>query len=137
MNVYLRLTFVARRSSRLSIEQWSLANVARRDAYLDAWLGVNAKGELRSARYEATEGEVQGHPALDLMGGLAFGIPMVNAVKQAFRLQWPATRFTARAWECEPSNKLYLVEALRPARGRDVVGAVVDRTQCHGGGFRG
>jgi hypothetical protein len=134
MNVYLRLSFAAVKSTaRLSIEQWSLANVARRGAYLDTYVKANAKGELREARYEASEGEaVHGHPALELCGGLALGAPWMKAVKQAARLQRPATRFLGRAWECEPSNSLYLVESLRPPQARDVTDEVIARTLCHG-----
>jgi hypothetical protein len=140
MNVYMRLSFTAGKTTRLSVEQWSLANVARRDAYLDAWLAANAKGEMREARYTATEREpVRGHAALSLVGGLAVGMPMINAIRQATRLQWPATRFRAAAWECEPSNKLYLVESLRPSRRgtADDLDAVVARTRCHDGAMSG
>lgn len=130
MNVYLRLTF-ARGAARLSVEQWSLANVARRGAYLDLWLAANAKGEMRQARYTVDETETQGHPAIALTGGPAFGTPMMELMKQASRMQMPATRFSAQAWECEDSNKLYLIEGMRTFRGRDWVGDVVRRTLCH------
>lgn len=135
MNVYLRLSFsLARSTARLSVEQWSLANMARRGAYLDSYVAANAKGELREARYDAIEGEtVHGHPTVSLDGGLKIGMPMINAMKQMGRLQRPATQFHGCAWECEPSNSLYLIESLRPPRVRDVTDEVASRTLCHSG----
>lgn len=133
MNVYLRLSFVHRRQqmATLSIEQWAMANVARRGAYLDAWLSANAKGEMKSARYTAGEGEVQTHPALTLKGGPAFGMPMIEVVKQASRFHLPATRFGGVAWECEPSNKLYLIEEMLPFKVPSRVNEIAERTVCH------
>ena len=131
MNVYLRLSFLCK-TSRLSVEQWSLASVARRDAYLDAWLQANAKAELREAKWEAGETLAQNHPALKLSGGLGFGMPMANAAKQLSRLEIPPTRFSGVAWECEQSNRVFLVEGLRTRNAPDVVEAVVARTLCHG-----
>jgi hypothetical protein len=135
MNVYLRLSF-AKGTARLSVEQWAVANVARRDSYLDVWLGSNSKGEMASARYGADEAEggMHGHPAVALNGGLAFGMPMVDAVKDAGRqFKLPATRFTGVAWQCDTANKIFLVESLRPAREPDVTREVAERTVCHGG----
>jgi hypothetical protein len=66
-----------------------------------------------------------------LTGGPAFGLPMLNVVRQAARFYRPATKFRAAAWECEPSNKLYLIEAMRPGRVPDMVEAVAERTRCH------
>ncbi|GEM_PF-575126 len=130
MNVYLRLTF-AKSAARLSVEQWAVANVARRDAYLDAWVGANAKGEAAQARYTPEEATVHGHPAIRLEGGPAVGLPMAEVVKQVGRLQRPATRFTGLAWECTVSNKIHLVEAMRPPAYADPVPAVAARTLCH------
>ena len=130
MNVYLRLTF-GKGAARISVEQWSLANVARRQAYLDLWLAANAKGEMRGARYIVDETEAHGHPAIALTGGPAFGPPMMEVAKQASRLQMPATRFSAQAWECEPSNKLYLIEGMRPRRAKDWIAEIAARTICH------
>lgn len=130
MNVYLRLSF-AHKTSRLAIEQWSLANVARRDAYLDAWLQANSKSEMRQARYAEEEGDLHGHPTLEMRGGPRIGTPLIQVAREVTRLQVPATRFRATAWECAPTNKIYLVQAMRPFRGRDVVGEVAARTRCH------
>ncbi|GAB4452575.1 MAG: hypothetical protein OHK0029_03740 [Armatimonadaceae bacterium] len=133
MNVYLRLTFAHRESkaARLSIEQWALANVARKDEFLDVWLSLNSKAEMREARYEAEESTVQEHPALHLVGGPAIGMPMVQVARQVTRFQRPATKFSALAWECEPSNKVYLIQAMRPGRVPDPVKEVAMRTPCH------
>ena len=130
MNVYLRLTF-AHKTAKLTIEQWAMANVARRDAYLDVWLRANTKAEMVGARYEADETDLHTHPALRLHGGLALGMPLVRAFQQVGQLQRPATRFDAVAWECEPSNKLFLIQSLRPASAPDPTGEVAARTVCH------
>jgi hypothetical protein len=130
MNVYLRLSF-AHKTSRLTLEQWALANVARRDAYLDVWLATNSKGPLREARYRAEEAEVEGHAALDLAGGPGWGLPMVQVAREVLRFKVPATRFRALAWQCETTNKVYAVQSLRVARSRDILGEVVARLRCH------
>jgi hypothetical protein len=130
MNVYLRLSF-AHKAERLSVEQWGIANVSRRGEYLDQWIAINAKAELRQARYIEGEGEVNGHPALLLAGGLAFGMPMAQIPQQLSRFQMPATRFSATAWECGESNKVYLVESLHTSRSKDIVVEIVRRTRCH------
>ncbi len=58
---------------------------------------------------------------------------MLGVVREVTRLQRPATRFSARAWECEPGNKIYAVQTLRPRRTPDVVHDITARTRCHGG----
>lgn len=132
MNVYLRLTFAYKTTTRLSVEQWSLANVARRDAYLDVWLAANSRSVIREARYAAEEGEpVNGHDALRLSGGPAFGLPMINVARQVSRLHRPATRFGGVAWECEPTNKVFAVQTLRPPKVPDRTEEVARRTRCH------
>ena len=130
MNVYLRLSFV-RNAERLSVEQWAIADVSRRGEYLDQWLAINSKAEMAQATYTASEGEAQGHPALVLAGGLALGTPLVQIPQALSRFQWPATKFSATAWECEESNKVYLVQGLRTSHGTDFVGEIARRTLCH------
>ncbi len=127
MNVYLRLSF-AKSSARLSVEQWSVANVARKEAYLDDWVSANAKGELTEARYTVSEVEVQGNAAVAYGGGPAFGQPMLEAVRELTRFQKPATRFSGLAWEDKTANKIYLVEGRRPKSEPDAVPDIAKRT---------
>ena len=133
MNVYIRLSFATKSNNRLSVEQWGMANVARRDQYLDDWVIANAKGELSQSRYTVTETEIQTHPAILFSGGLGMGNPMMKAMQEIGRLQWPATRFSGAAWECEASNKVYLLEQLRPSlkKERDWVAEIAERSRCH------
>lgn len=131
MNVYLRLSF-ARGTSRLSVEQWGAANVARADQYLDLWLAANSRAEIGKARFGVEEAQVRGHRAVRMAGGLAVGTPMVEAVREAASIRMPATRFSAMAWECPESNKIFAVQGIRPARTPDRVADVAERTRCHG-----
>lgn len=131
MNVYLRLTF-AQKTARLTVEQWSLANVARKSSYLDVWVTSNTKSaELNSARYVVTESEVEGHDAIKMTGGLAIGVPMLHAAREVLRFQLPATRFVGVAWECEPSNKLFAISQMRTAKQSAFADTVAQRTRCH------
>lgn len=131
MNVYLRLTF-AQKTARLTVEQWSLANVARKSSYLDVWVASNTKSpEMNGARYTVAEGKAEGHDSIVLTGGLAFGLPMLHAAREALRFQWPATRFSGVAWECEPANKLFAISQMRPAKQPAFAEAVAERTRCH------
>ena len=127
MNVYLRLSFM-RKTTRLSVEQWAVANVARKEAYLDDWVAANAKGELTEARYNVSEAEVHGNAAVAYTGGPGFGQPMIDVLREATRLQKPATRFSGLAWEDDVANKIYLVQSRRPRSESDLVSEVAAQT---------
>ncbi len=134
MNVYVMLS-LGRGAERLTIEQWSVADVARKDSYLDIWMRMNAKGELNLMTTDADElaGGVHGHDAIALSGRLQIGLPLLNAIKESLRqFQWPATRYMAQAWECKEGNKLYLVQHTRTRKSVDVSGEVTRRVVCHG-----
>jgi hypothetical protein len=131
MNVYLRLTF-ARKTARLTIEQWSLANVARRNSYLDVWLAANSRSpELNAAKYQVDATELHGHPAITLAGRVAFGAPTVQVVRDALQVRRPATRFSGVAWECDAANKLFALSELRPGGAPATTALVAARTRCH------
>jgi hypothetical protein len=132
MNVYVMLTF-ARAAERMTIEQWSIADVARKDSYLDVWMKMNAKGELAMMTTEVEEARVGGHDAIAFVGRPEIGLPLFQLVREAARQwKWPALRFTAHAWECEESNKLYLIQHTRGKKSMDLAGEVAQRTLCHG-----
>ena len=89
------------------------------------------QAEIGKARYRVDEAQVNGHAAVRMAGGLGFGLPMWEAVREAASLRWPATRFSARAWECASSNKIYAVQSMCPRRDDDPVDAVVAQMRCH------
>ena len=133
MNVYVQLPFARGNSlDTLTVEQWGVANVQLRGAYLDQWFRQKNKALEPMLRYDATETEVHGHPALALNGrrtGVSYWASQVPA--QIARLQKPATYFAARIWECPDSNKIHLVQSFsrRPQPG--LVDEIVERTVCH------
>jgi hypothetical protein len=138
MNVYMMLSF-ARGCERLTIEQWSVADVARKDSYLDIWMSMNAKGELSQMTTEVEEvgGGVHGHDAIRFVGRFQLGLPLFTALRESLRqFKMPALRFTARAWECPQGNKLYLVQHTRTRKSVELSEPVTARVLCHTGEVR-
>lgn len=134
MNVYVQLPFARGNSlDTVTVEQWGVANVQLRGAYLDQWFREKNKNLEPMLRYEATETEVHGHPALALNGrrtGFTYWTSQVPA--QIARLQRPATYFAARIWECPDSNKIHLVQSFSRRPQPELVDEIVERTLCHG-----
>ena len=134
MNIYVQLPFVRGNSmDSLTVEQWGVANVQLRGAYLDQWFQQKNQALEGQLKYEAREATAQGHPTLALTGrrtGLSYW--MSHAVPQLTRLQLPATHFEARIWECPESNKVHLVQSFSRRPQPDVVDEIVERTLCHG-----
>lgn len=133
MNIYVRLPFVRGNSlDTVTVEQWSVANVQLRGAYLDQWFRQKNGAMEGQLRYEARELTAQGHAALALTGRRT-GVPywMGQALPQITRLQKPATFFEARIWECPESNKIHLVQSLSRKPQPDLVDEIVERTLCH------
>jgi hypothetical protein len=134
MNIYVQLPFVRGNSmDSITVEQWGVANVQLRNAYLDQWFQDKNRALEGQLRYDARETTAQGHPALALTGrrnGLSFwssqGIPQLS------RLQMPATHFEARIWECPENNKIHLVQSFSRKPQPQVVEEIVERTTCHG-----
>ena len=134
MNIYVQLPFVRGNSmDSLTVEQWGVANVQLRGAYLDEWFRQKNQALEGQLKYEAREATAQGHPALALTGrrtGPSYW--MSHAVPQLTRLQMPATHFEARIWECPESNKVHLVQSFSRRPQPEMVEEIVERTLCHG-----
>ena len=133
MNVYLQLAFQLGQSlDTVTVEQWSVANVQLRGAYLDEWYRSKNGALEPTLRYESEETEAQGHPALRLTGrrgGVQYWAG--QALPQAAELQRPATHFAAVIWECPESNKITLVQSFSRAPQPELVLEIVGRTPCH------
>lgn len=134
MNIYVQLPFARGTSlDTVTVEQWGVANVQLRGAYLDQWFREKNKAAEGILRYTATESEAHGHPVLVLTGrrrGLSYWLS--QAGPQLARLQRPATHFAARIWECPESNKIFLVQSFSRQPQPDLINEIVERTLCHG-----
>ena len=134
MNIYVQMPFVRGNSQdTLTVEQWGVANVQLRGAYLDQWFGDKNRALEGQLKYAAREATAQGHPALALTGrrtGVSYWAS--HAVPQITRLQMPATHFEARIWECPDSNKIHLVQSFSRRPQPHLVEQIVERTLCHG-----
>ena len=126
MNVYLRLTF-SKGAARLNVEQWALANIARKEHFLDQWLYANTKGEMIRSRYAVSEGSVRGFEAVEMSGGLAL-MKMGQPLRELTRLQIPATHYSGVGWQNEAENKIYLVQGFTRKQDTGIVREVAERT---------
>lgn len=133
MNIYLQLLFrLDRTEDTLTIEQWSLANVQLKDAYLDEWFEAKAGSSLAHVRYEKREDDVHGHQALALSGrrgGLFYWLG--DALRSLLRFRAPATYYDALLWECAESNKTYLIQTFSRAPQAQLLRDIAARTRCH------
>ena len=133
MNVYLQLAFQRGQSlDMLNVEQWSVANVQLRGAYLDEWYRSKNGAQEPTLRYEPEETEAHGHPALRLIGrrgGVQYWAGQVPP--QLVKMQLPATHFAAALWECPESNKITLVQSFSRKPQPELVQEIVERTRCH------
>ena len=133
MNVYLQLSFQLGQSlDTLTVEQWSVANVQLRGAYLDEWYRSKNGALEPTLRYEQLETEAHGHPALQLTGrrgGVQYWAGQVPP--QLAKLQRPANHFAAALWECPESNKVTLVQSFSRQPQGDLVREIIGRTPCH------
>ena len=133
MNIYVQLPFSrANTLDTITVEQWGVANVQLRNAYLDQWFRDKNRAQEGMLKYAGREADAQGHPALALTGrkiGLSYW--MGQGLPQMTRGQKPATYFEARVWECPEANKIFLVQSVSRRPQPDVVDAIVERTRCH------
>ena len=133
MNIYVQLPFSRNNTlDTITVEQWGVANVQLRNAYLDQWFRDKNRAQEGMLKYTGREAAAQGHLALALTGrktGISYW--MGQAIPQITRLQKPATYFEARIWECPETNKIFLVQSVSRRPQPEIVDEIVERTRCH------
>ena len=133
MNIYVQLMYGRGQSAdTLSVEQWGVANVQLRGAYLDEWFRQKNAAHESALRYAAQEVNVQGHAALLLTGRRrGLGYWMAQAPQHLAKLQMPATHFSACLWECAESNKIFLMQSYSRRPQTEMLMQIAQRTPCH------
>jgi hypothetical protein len=136
MNIYLQLQFRRGRSNdMLTVEQWSLANVQLKGAYLDEWFERKRDEMVRGFDIDGAEREVSGHSALWLTGSKEGLAGVADTVRSAFRLKRAARCFTGVLWECPEQNKACLIQSIARRPEPALVEEMAARLICHKGGW--
>jgi len=133
MNIYVQLSFQWGRSTdEIVVEQWGVANVQLRGAYLDDWFKQKSGDLVSMLKYETTESTAHGHTALRISGkrtGLRYWL--FDAWPQIQRLRRPSPYFEACLWECPETNKVHMIQTFTRRRQPELVDQIVERTICH------
>lgn len=133
MNIYVQLTFQWGRSTdEITVEQWGVANVQLRGAYLDDWFKQKSANLVPMLKYETSETTAHGHTALRITGkrtGLRYWL--FEAWPQIQKLRRPSPYFEACLWECPETNKVHMIQTFTRRRRPELVDQIVERTVCH------
>lgn len=132
----LRLSF-ERGREKLSIVRWGLADVALEGTSLEQWLREKSRKAWRPFNVKLEGGSVKGHEGVAIAGSSA--APLVGLFAAGMRLvgrSWPSA-LRGAAWLCEPSNKIFHVEAVVDPADEALVAEIIDRVVCHDEGKRG
>ena len=126
LNVCVRLHFLSG-SHLVMIEQWSAAQVARKDCYLDDWVRLNTSGPWRRAVARREEIIQYGDQSVvAVTGRVAFGAPLLGVVRQILQFRSPAVLFDGYFWHAETTNKMYAVQEIRPLKSKTCTWGVAD-----------
>jgi hypothetical protein len=136
MNVYLQLKFQRKNSTdQLMVEQWSLANVQLKGAYLDEWYELKSVGWTDGVRSEKSESAVKDHPALAVNGRRSdLAAVLVDSARQYSKLRLPALNYAGLLWECPESNKAYMIQSFTRRPEERLVRQCSESTVCHRSG---
>ncbi len=120
------------RSRLLTLQQWGLANVALKGTDIVEWYEYQERARLGRYAYQRDRRPFRGHAAFWMSGRDKLIAGFAKAAQQLASLTKPSLGFTACAWHCEETNRIYAVSAEHP-RGDDIVAQVLDRMPCHPG----
>ncbi len=129
----LRLNFEHGRE-KLAIVRWGLADVALQGTDLESFLYDKNKKNWRHFRLKTDVADVHGHEGALALSGIS-AMPFAHMAGVALRLigrRW-ANNLRGAAWLCEPTNKIYHVEAVVDPSDEGMVAEVIDRIHCHEG----
>lgn len=117
----------------IKVARWGMANVALGKKTLQEWVGTEMGKALRRHHPDAEQVEIKGHEGLNIEGGW---LPALHRLACFYRHcigRMHADRLVARAWHCEPTNKLFYVETFVDRANTGLADEIVERIECHPG----
>jgi hypothetical protein len=126
---YIRLAF-RKKSSRLVIERWGLANVALRGRTLGAWFRERVGYDLKQYGCSIEEVDFDGEKGIQISGRRT-GISLVTkSAGELLTFRKPAIWLDGYAWVCEESNKVFSIQSTHTGAEK-IVDQVLERIECH------
>ncbi|HUV04414.1 MAG TPA: hypothetical protein VMX94_04835 [Armatimonadota bacterium] len=129
MSGYIQLVF-RKRTSRLVIERWGLANVALKHSSLHEWFDDRAAYDLKAYRYSLQDVEFEEESGIQITGRRAGLRQALKSAYELVTLRRPAVYLDGYVWLCQESNKIYAVQSLH-RRNENIVDQVLERVGCH------
>ena len=129
MSGYIRLAF-RKKSSRLILERWGLANVALKSQTLREWFNDRAGSDLRQYGCSIEEVDFDGEKGIQISGRRTGIGPMLKSAGELLTLRKPAAYLDGYVWVCEESNKVFSIQSMH-ARDENTADQVLERTECH------
>lgn len=126
---YLKLDLSRPGEGRVLVERWGLAHVARKKFTLQEWLRVNSSCDRHDPTF--SESSLNGHGGVVARGQMSGLFQQLAAWRDALPSLRPATVYEAAVWECDESNKIYLIQSWRPKASPSLLGDLVARCECH------
>jgi len=120
------------RSRVLILQQWGLANVARKGTNVAEWFEYQERNRLGRYAYRRDRSPFRDHEAVWLMGRDRIMPGIAKAIQQLGALTRPALGFSACAWRCEETNRIYALMA-EHHRGEELFDRVLRHMACHPG----
>jgi len=129
MSGYLKLDFFRAGQGRITVERWGLANIARKKFTLQEWLDGTARADRYRPDYGASV--LNGHEGVVARGAIRGVLGKLQAMRDALPSLRPATVYESCVWECDETNKLYVLQTWRPRNAASILGDLVVRCECH------
>lgn len=129
MSGYIQLIF-RKKSNRLIIERWGLANVALRKSRLRDWFAERAAYDLRPYSYSMEDMDFNGEQGIRLKGRRSGVAEYLKAGRELISLRKPAMHLDGYTWVCEETNKVFSIQSLH-VRDENILDEALERLECH------
>ena len=126
---YIQLVF-RKRSNRLVIERWGLADVALKKTTLADWYAERVRNDFRYYRYTVAAVDAEDEPALRITGKRRGVRQLVRSLGETVIRRRPAVFLDSYVWLCKESNKIYSVQSVH-SKPEQILDEVVERVECH------
>jgi len=129
MSGYIQLVF-RKKSNRLILERWGLANVALKNTSLRDWFLDRAAHDLKPFTFEIADADFDGEKGLQVNGRRSGPIEYLKAARELLALRKPAMWLDGYVWICEETNRVYSVQSVH-VRDETILDETLERIECH------